>query len=494
MNNTSDQLPIKTFRRDFMIVSVPHIKSELSLETISLFKEKLKKVVNLESVDHLAPPSLDLTNLKMRDYSFFGVEHGREIQCNVELQCFDHWQLESNFKFKKYPVYGGYFLPKIEELDHIDEFKIYGLPFKVVKEKGEFFKSEYKWLSLYSIFFLTKSEIKELLNSGYTKIFFSEESYDRCFLTLIEMFKELGLTKSEISNKVGFVGGTMNQNNEQIISKYDSCPTTMIHPTYFADNGDNFEKVFRTYHKPKDILYLVRKPRNHRIIPLVLLNNKSDIKRHVITYPIYVERSQVNFKNLHNGKTEKQKQTLLPHLVNSIPKNMVGRYDWMCNDELEFPLTAEYSESDEINTISWTTMVEPDVRNFMYSKLSLVAETYGFNSELNSENPSRGEVFLTEKTGRCLYYGHPFVLISTMNSLRVLEDYGFNTYGDFIDKYYDEIKNDYNRFETAVHTSLDFINQWDGIDQEKLRVVVRNNHTHFIHKFIPNIFKNIYEK
>jgi hypothetical protein len=477
-----------------MIVSVPHIKSDFSKETASLFKEKLKVVCRLDNVDHLGPPSIDLTNLKVRDYSNFGVTHGPEIQCNVELQCFDYWQPKSNFNFKKYPAYGGYLLPRIEELNSLDHFEIYGKPFSVVKDKERFFNCGYKWISIYSLFFLTLEEIKKLLSKGYTKIFFSEESYDRCFLSFIKVFNSLGIEEDQIKERIGFVGGTMNQNNRRIHSKYNSCPITMMHPTYFNGCEDNFNKITQTDEKEKDILYLVRKPRNHRIIPLILLNNKSNISDHVITYPSLTKRDDVSYKNLHDGKKIKHKQNLIDHLENSLSPDMVERYRWMSNVELDFPLTAEYSEEDEINTISWTTMIEPDVKNFMYTKLSVVSETYAFNSELNNENPSRGEVFLTEKTGRCLYYGHPFVLISTMDSLKILKQYGFNTYDDFFDTFYDEIKNDYDRFESAVESSLTFIKNWDFIDKTKLKEVIRYNHTHFTHKFIPNIFKIIYEK
>lgn len=477
-----------------MIVSVPHINSEMSLETTSKFKEMLKVVTNLDDVDHLGPPCIDLTNLKVRDYSYFGVKNGPEIQCNVELQCFDYWQPNSNFKFTKYPIYGGYLLPNIPELYEINEFTIYNIPFKVIRDKETFFKSDYRWISIYSLFFFSLDEIKKLLSHGHTKVFFSEESYDRCFLAFIKVFQSIGVSDDEIVDKVSFVGGTGLQNNKRLFTKFYTCPITMIHPTYFDGCDGNFEKIIKTTYKPKNILYLVRKPRNHRIIPLVILNHKTDIKDHIITYPLHTPRSEVNYKNLHDGKEIKQKQSLITHLKTAISERMIGRYEYMANKELDFPLTAEYSDGDEINTISWTTMIEPNVKNFMYSKISLVSETYGFNDELNHENPSRGEVFLTEKTGRCLYYGHPFVLVSTMNSLRFLKNCGFDTYDEFLDNEYDETKNDFDRFESATLSSIDFVNRWDNIDKIKLNEVIKRNQTHFTNKFIPNIFKNIYEK
>lgn len=474
-----------------MIIDIPYIDSFFSKETTELFKNKLKIICNSDNVDNLGPPSLDLTNLKIKDYKSFGVNHGKEIQCNVEIQCFDYWQKTKNFEFKKYPIYGGYLLPKIFELENINEFKIYKQTFRVIKNKKDFFNSRNKWISIYSLFFLDPNEIKELLKHGVTKIFFTEESYDRCFLSFIEVFIELGITREHIKSNIIFVGGTINQNNKKIFNKYISCPITMIHPTYFSDYYFNNTTTSINVEKPKDILYLVRKPRNHRIIAFLLLNYMSDIDNHIITHPLLLNKDELNYKNLYNGKHQKKKQNILKYLENNLPGKIVERYKNISNIEIALPLTAEYSDVDEINTISWTTMIEPNINNFIYSKISLVAETYGFNNELNNENTEYNQVFLTEKTGRCLYYGHPFILISTMESLKVLNNYGFNTYSDYINTDYDTINDDFVRFESAVKSAITFVENWNNINKSKLYEIVNYNRNNFINSFIPEIFKNI---
>jgi hypothetical protein len=62
---------------------------------------------------------------------------------------------------------------------------------------------------------------------------------------------------------------------------------------------------------------------------------------------------------------------------------------------------------------------------------------------------------LTEKILRPIACGMPFILAGTPYSLRYLHDYGFKTFGDFIDESYDQITDPYKRLCKIVTTMKD---------------------------------------
>jgi hypothetical protein len=58
---------------------------------------------------------------------------------------------------------------------------------------------------------------------------------------------------------------------------------------------------------------------------------------------------------------------------------------------------------------------------------------------------------LTEKTLRPIACGKPFILASTSGSLQYLRDYGFETYGEFINETYDTIADPVDRLQAIIN-------------------------------------------
>lgn len=59
-------------------------------------------------------------------------------------------------------------------------------------------------------------------------------------------------------------------------------------------------------------------------------------------------------------------------------------------------------------------------------------------------------LYLTEKVLRPIACGHPFILVSTAGSLKYLKQYGFHTFGGFIDEQYDNISDHSERLNAIV--------------------------------------------
>ena len=83
--------------------------------------------------------------------------------------------------------------------------------------------------------------------------------------------------------------------------------------------------------------------------------------------------------------------------------------------------------------------------------------TYGdicnnYKIEIISETDAFSNYWLTEKTGRCLAIGKPFILIAGRYSLRRLKERGFKTFDTVFDEIYDIAKTPTERILAAVHS------------------------------------------
>jgi hypothetical protein len=69
-----------------------------------------------------------------------------------------------------------------------------------------------------------------------------------------------------------------------------------------------------------------------------------------------------------------------------------------------------------------------DLSHYKQTFLSLVTETLWTNDT----------VFFTEKTSKPINIGHPFIVVATPGHIRILKDYGFQTFDKWIDESYDD--------------------------------------------------------
>jgi hypothetical protein len=100
--------------------------------------------------------------------------------------------------------------------------------------------------------------------------------------------------------------------------------------------------------------------------------------------------------------------------------------------------------------IGWqdTLATYPDICNNY--KIEIVSETDAFSN-----------YWFTEKTGRCLAAGKPFILIAGTGSLAKLNDMGFKTFGSVIDEYYDRELTPTLRIRKAIDELLELYNRPD---------------------------------
>jgi len=93
----------------------------------------------------------------------------------------------------------------------------------------------------------------------------------------------------------------------------------------------------------------------------------------------------------------------------------------------------------------------------------------------------------TEKTVKCLLYGIPFIIIGLPHTLRHLREQGFFTFESFIDESYDDIEDDYQRFE-EIKKQIDYLsslnyNELDLMYKKMLPLLEYNyNHLQRIHQ------------
>lgn len=103
---------------------------------------------------------------------------------------------------------------------------------------------------------------------------------------------------------------------------------------------------------------------------------------------------------------------------------------------LEPDLTSTWHNSRILN---W----EASVNNYRKTKnlyaIEVVMETDEFYNR-----------WLTEKSAKVLASGKPFVMLAGKSSLRVLQEFGFKTFGDIIDESYDQASDPYSRIQGII--------------------------------------------
>lgn len=110
-------------------------------------------------------------------------------------------------------------------------------------------------------------------------------------------------------------------------------------------------------------------------------------------------------------------------------------------------------------------------------------------------------IHLTEKTLRPIACGKPFILVSGPGSLGYLRDYGFETFGEYIDESYDKIEDSLVRLQHIVKLMKDLHklpkNQKINLYQKLHQVAERNKKWFWSNSFAQKIideFKENYAK
>ena len=87
--------------------------------------------------------------------------------------------------------------------------------------------------------------------------------------------------------------------------------------------------------------------------------------------------------------------------------------------------------------------------------------------------------FVTEKTLRPIACKRMFIIMGPKNMLKLLQDKGFETFGDFIDESYDNVSCPMERFRKIIQTTMEFIRRPLG----DIKDFYHKNQKRFDHNF-----------
>lgn len=121
-----------------------------------------------------------------------------------------------------------------------------------------------------------------------------------------------------------------------------------------------------------------------------------------------------------------------------------------------------------LNTAAASASADYNVTDYQSTQLEVVLETLFDDTRIQ----------LTEKILRPIACGHPFILASTPGSLKYLQEYGFKTFGQYINEEYDSIQDPLNRL-TAITNELRRIASLPSEEKEELyynlRLIAKEN-------------------
>jgi hypothetical protein len=87
------------------------------------------------------------------------------------------------------------------------------------------------------------------------------------------------------------------------------------------------------------------------------------------------------------------------------------------------------------------------MHNFFTNKDIWMKTYFSVVSETSSND---NWIFITEKTVRPMIYYHPFIIWGNPGTLKILKEYGFETFPEFFDESYDDMKNEDERFKKVM--------------------------------------------
>lgn len=156
-----------------------------------------------------------------------------------------------------------------------------------------------------------------------------------------------------------------------------------------------------------------------------------------------------------------------------------GSINFDCNLKLPaLPKIIDYDKSKKYKKHCWQ-QINPSF--FKYSRFSLVQET---------EMSTRSNRY-TEKTYKCFWMKHPFVLAGNYEALKLLHHDGFKTFHPYIDESYDDIEDRDERISAIIKEVKILCNKTDIKWNEfmsKISSVLIHNYNHA--KFLYNTLKD----
>lgn len=188
--------------------------------------------------------------------------------------------------------------------------------------------------------------------------------------------------------------------------------------------------------RKKKILFFNKQPRAHRLAAIAEILKRNLLDKTYLSFLMPPERVR-DFSGV---------KLVLPETIET-----TTFYVRTLLPKLPINLTMQ---DDEYNM---HVMNEPDMMLFRNSLFSLVAETlYSTSVDYKYEKIKENIhcfpcVFHSEKIFRAIRAKHPFVLLSTTNSVEALKEMGYKSYHPYINEDYDKIHDDYTRLTMVMN-------------------------------------------
>lgn len=255
---------------------------------------------------------------------------------------------------------------------------------------------------------------------------------------------------------------------DKVYKKYKKTPKTVRHCyfPYFVKYNTNCDNswVCETSEIKKSFLCFNNMHHAHRILFYTSLVKKDLLENFYFSMPAenegigYVQNYRREIGKLNRDNIDVSALGIDIKTIREVSKKLPLRID------------GEYKKENLDNAF-------PQLPFFMTSAISVVTETYFFEDSIH----------LTEKTMVPISFGHPFILVSTPNSLAHLRKLGFRTFEKFWSEDYDQIK-DHAKRMMCILELIQNISKWNS---KKLKKFV--NEVRPILEHNTNLIKHIGE-
>ena len=243
-------------------------------------------------------------------------------------------------------------------------------------------------------------------------------------------------------------------------------PAISLYKQLVAEEWDNRLHNSWKYGKVKNILCMNNLRKLHRWLTVVLLIKKGMFDNSLISF----------LGSDNNSPSESSYQDVLNFAANNEGlQNLNSSINWL---EHNTPLKIK-----EATKIRDEMVYGADFSFFEQTLLSVVTESETYNSIQR----------ITEKSLKAFALGHPSVIIGSPNSIKLIEEMGFDVFREFIDHSYDQMDDWVQRMDSAIDQGVAFCESWRNytIDIDKVQAISKKNRDWLRSGFFENYY-NLY--
>ena len=180
----------------------------------------------------------------------------------------------------------------------------------------------------------------------------------------------------------------------------------------------------------------------------ICLNRRPSIHRYAVVTSLFDLRDQGILTCALNGSYSDWYQ-------NWVEENFLDNYQELSSkykEEIKPQLPLTYNDGIDPEVDNPAANEWGKVEKYYSSYLYIVTETF-------FEGQAQGEftLFLSEKIFKPIIFFQPFVAFARPGTIKLLQDLGYKTFGDYIDESYDNIEDDKLRLLAAVESVKKFI-------------------------------------